>query len=118
MKSVIFSAIYIVLIFLLSKFVFEPTYLYYELTWLDIPMHILGGFGVACLTWAILSYNKKQVSFARLIFFYVAVAVVWEVYEYFGEMSAGVEWNGWFDTIKDIIDGFIGMTVGYYFMKK
>lgn len=118
MKTIIFSALYLALLFSLSKFIFEPTYLYYELPWIDIPMHIMGGFGVACLAGAVLLYNNKPVSFKKILIAYLVVATTWEVYEYIQEMLVGVEWNGWFDTIKDIIDGFIGMTVGYFFIKK
>jgi hypothetical protein len=53
MKQIMLSALYLLTLFSISEFIFNPTYLYYEIVWLDIPMHIFGGFGVASLTWAV-----------------------------------------------------------------
>lgn len=118
MKQIITSALYLLTIFAVSHYIFEPTYLYYELKWLDIPMHIMGGFGVASLTAAILSYINKDVSFFRLFVVYATVAIAWELYEYLHDLVNYEAWNGWLDTIKDLVDGFIGMTVAYLFIRK
>lgn len=118
MKNIVISALYLIILLCLSVFVFDPSYLYYELPWLDIPMHIMGGFGVASLTGAILSYKKKNVSYKRLFIAYAIVAVSWELYEYVKDIMAITEWNGWFDTIKDLIDGLIGMSIAYFFVRK
>lgn len=118
MKHIIISSLYLIILFCLSKFVFEPSYLYYELSWLDIPMHIMGGFGVASLTGAILSYNGIKVSYAKLFLAYIFVALAWEAYEYVHNMLVMGEWSGWFDTVKDVLDGFIGMSVAYLFVRK
>lgn len=99
-------------------FVFDPTHLYYELPWLDIPMHILGGFGVASFVAAFLSYNGKKVSYTKLFIAYGVVAVAWELYEYVHDLMLVREWNGWFDTIKDLTDGALGMSLFYWFNKK
>src|SRR6185369_9427789 len=82
MKQIITSALYLLTIFAVSQFIFEPTHLYYELRWLDIPMHIMGGFGVASLSSAVLAYFKKPVSFWKLFFMYTVIALAWETYEY------------------------------------
>ncbi|MFA6608580.1 MAG: hypothetical protein WCT07_01580 [Candidatus Paceibacterota bacterium] len=118
MKHIIISALYLLILFCLSKFVFDPSYLYYEIPWLDIPMHIMGGFGVASLAGAILAYNGEKISYFKLFVAYIVVAVTWELYEYIVSLTNFLPWNGWFDTIKDIIDGFIGMSVAYIFVKK
>jgi hypothetical protein len=49
MKHIIISALYLLTLFCLSHFVFDPSYLYNEIPWLDIPMHIMGGFVVGVL---------------------------------------------------------------------
>ena len=118
MKRIIISGLYLIVLFCLSKFVFDPSYLYYELPWLDILMHVMGGFGVAVFTMSVLSYNGIKVSYAKLIIAYVAVAIAWEFYEYTNDIIAMREWVGWFDTIKDLVDGFIGMSVAYLSIKK
>lgn len=118
MKRIILSSLYLLTLFCLSKFVFEPTHLYYELWWLDIPMHIMGGFGVALLTGTILLYKRMKVSYLRLFIVYILVAVLWEVYEYTHDLIVMNEWNGLFATIKDLIVGFIGMSIAYLFIKK
>ncbi|MDB5259802.1 MAG: hypothetical protein JWN37_33 [Candidatus Nomurabacteria bacterium] len=81
-------------------------------------MHILGGLGVAALTASLLAYNGVKVSFWKLFVAYIVVAIIWEAYEYIHDMLLGRVWNGWFDTIKDTIDGFIGMSVLYLFAKR
>ncbi len=118
MKQILTSALYLLAIFSVSHFIFDPTHLYYELKWLDIPMHIMGGFGVASLTAAVFSYIEKPVSFWKVFFVYSAVALSWEVYEYVHDLVTYMDWNGWFDTIKDYIDGIIGMSIAYLFVRK
>jgi hypothetical protein len=118
MKHIIISALYLLTLFCLSRFVFEPSYLYYELPWLDIPMHIMGGFGVASLTGAIIAYRGGKVSYVALFASYIIVALIWEIYEYTRNIFLLGEWSGWLDTVKDLVDGFIGMSVAYLFVRK
>jgi hypothetical protein len=117
MKHIIISASYLIILFCLSKFVFEPVYLYDEIKWLDIPMHIMGGFGVAALAGAILSYKGLKVSYIKLFTTYIIIAISWEAYEYTHDMILEQDWGGWYDTIKDLINGFIGMGVAYLFVR-
>lgn len=93
-------------------------HLYYELRWLDIPMHIMGGFGVASLASALLSHTKKPISFWKLFIVYTVAALSWELYEYAHDIVTYSDWNGWFDTVKDFIDGCIGMSIAYLFIRK
>lgn len=118
MKHIIISASYLVILFCLSKFVFEPVYLYDEIKWLDIPMHIMGGFGVASLAGAILSYRGLKASYIKLFIAYTAIAISWEVYEYVHDILLEQRWGGWLDTISDFINGLIGMIVAYLFVRK
>lgn len=118
MKRIVISLLYLLVLFSVSHFIFDPTHLYYELRWLDIPMHILGGFGVASLVSALYSHAGKRVSLTELVLAYTFVAVAWELYEYANDITIGRAWNGWFDTLKDYIDGGIGAFVAYGLMKK
>jgi hypothetical protein len=115
MKQIITSVLYLLIIFSVSRFIFEPAHLYYELKWLDIPIHIMGGFGIASLVAAIHGYFKKPVSFWKLFAFYAVVAVMWEAYEYERAVIAYTSWDGWLDTLKDFVDGAIG-TVGAFLL--
>jgi hypothetical protein len=118
MKQILTSALYLLTVFAVSYFIFEPTHLYYELKWLDIPMHIMGGFGVASLTAAVLSYFDKSVSFWGLFIAYTVFAIAWELYEYIEDAAHMEIWNGWFDTSKDYINGLIGVGIAYLFIRK
>lgn len=125
MKHIIISSLYLLTLFCLSKFVFDPSYLYYEIWWLDIPMHIMGGFGVASLTGAILSYKGVKVSYMNLVMSYFLVAIAWEGYEHILNYSNLGTWYGQrlpmsdiVDSLKDLFDGFLGMTVAYLFVRK
>lgn len=119
MKQIIFSALYILSLYLISTFIFNPTYLYYEIWWLDIPMHILGGAGFASLAIALLNYKHKKVTYRKIILFVLMIALLWESYEYFYlYLYKGGEWNGILDTVKDVFDGLLGGTLAYFIYKK
>lgn len=118
MKHIISSLLYLLILFCLSKFVFDPTNLYYELPWLDIPMHGMGGFGVASLAIAIANYKKRTLSLQTVILVYLGVALGWELYELAHDLINGSSWNGWPDTISDVINGGVGALVSYYLLKK
>ena len=81
-------------------------------------MHILGGFGVASFVSAILSYRGITISFGKLCLAYFAIALVWESWEYYMEVTSYIDWEGWLDTAKDVIDGFIGVSAAYLFIRK
>ena len=118
MKSIFFSLVFLLILFLVSHYIFEPTYLYYELVWLDIPMHILGGFGVASLTRAVLSYKGIQVSYTKLLLSYILVAVAWEIYEYVRGVMVYDSIYKYLDTVKDLFDGYLGMGLLYLLTRK
>lgn len=119
MKSIVISGIYLAALLSLSVFVFEPTNLYFELWWLDIPMHVLGGFGVASLCMSIsYYYNNKKISLLSMLVLYLIIAIGWELYELMHDIVRNTSWGGWGDTLDDIFNGAIGASVAYYFLKK
>ena len=118
MRHIIISSLFLAILLAVSVFVFDPSHLYYELPWLDIPMHILGGFGVASLAMAIFSFSKIHISYVKVFIFFCVIAVAWELYEYIHDLVLVREWNGWQDTIKDLVDGAIGMSLFYFCKKK
>ena len=118
MKYIILSGLFLLILFSISKFIFDPSHLYYEIWWLDIPMHFLGGFGVATLAISYFHYKKKSYSFIQIFMCYLCVAIVWELYEIIHDMIRVTMWGGWEDTISDVINGGIGGTLAYLLFKK
>ena len=118
MKYIVGSASFLVLLLCLSVFIFDPTNLYYEFVWLDIPMHFLGGVGVASFFNSIASFKKKKMSLLSVLFLYLVVALMWELYEFAKDILNLAPGNGWVDTIADLINGAVGATVAYFFSKK
>ena len=118
MKHIVSSLLYLVVLLCLSVFVFDRTNLYYEIPWLDIPMHVMGGFGIASLALSVSHYKNKNISLSVVIAIYVCVAIGWELYELSGDIINNSPWNGWSDTISDFINGMIGAYSAYYLLKK
>ena len=116
--SLVLSALFLLGEFCISYFVFDPLYLYYEIWWLDIPMHILGGFGVAWFFISLFRVAKKSYNFRLILLATLVIAITWEIYEYLLDILAIRNWNGWFDTIKDLIDGMIGAMIAYKVFSK
>jgi hypothetical protein len=119
MKHIITSALFLLIVFCISAFIFEPSHLYFELPWLDIPMHVIGGLGVAVFVTAIATHGKQKLSLTQVLILYLCVALVWELYEFVKDVVIQkVEWNGWSDTLADIFNGGVGAIVAYLFLKK
>ncbi len=112
------STLYLLAEFLISWFVFEPLHLYYEIWWLDIPMHIFGGFGVAWFFISLFTVLKKSHALRVILFCTLLIAVSWEIFERILDIFAIRAWNGWVDTIKDLIDGMIGALIAYKIFSK
>lgn len=95
---------------------------YVKFWWFDIMNHFLGGFFISvCIFWLIKYRNyfgqiiKKDagspLQFLIVLFITILVALLWELYEYslgFRNYPEGYL----FDTIKDIVMGFVGGVVG------
>ena len=118
MKYIISSLLYLGILLSLSLFVFDPSHLYYEIPWLDIPMHLMGGFGVASLALSIARYKKYTLSFRAMLFVFFIVAIGWELYELGHDIVSNQEWGGWSDTLSDLFNGAIGAVSSYYLLKK
>lgn len=102
---------------LLSRFVFERIYLYQEFWWLDIPMHIVAGFLVYGLVDSCIVHKKKD-DILLVLAIFLFIATFWEMYEYFGRGVVERDWYGLLDTIKDYIDGVLGVYLGHSIIRK
>lgn len=113
MKKILLFLFLIVGMLFISREVFERLHLYEEFIWLDIPMHLLGGFLLAGLFGSFALYKKKKPSYVLMISLFFIVASSWELYEYFIRQVTERSWYGLFDTIKDYCMGALGATIGY-----
>lgn len=95
-------------------------HLYFYIWWLDIPMHILGGFwvGLMVLTYYFAHRHKLYKSESLRFAFLLAVgatfvvAVSWEIFEWGVDRANGLNHNDIVDTIADICNGLIGASLG------
>lgn len=104
-------------VFLVNQFlfIFFHDYFYYHLVWLDIPIHIAGGFAAS---WTALLFSRHLkaefkptwLKFAFFIGFTCFAAVIWEVYEFYHDMifKEFTYQAGALDTMADLGDGLIG----------
>lgn len=89
--------------------------LYWQIVWLDIPMHALGGATVALGIFAIHDLWEQFPS--RLLYpipvllFVLMAALLWEVYEI--GIGIPIEDNFEADTILDIVMDMLGGVIGY-----
>ncbi|MEI6810559.1 MAG: hypothetical protein WCK60_00730 [Candidatus Nomurabacteria bacterium] len=118
MKSVFFSLLFLLILFLVSHYIFEPTYLYYEIWWLDIPMHLLGGLGVGFVIMSIAKFYDLKLSLLQIFLLFMVVAIVWEIYEYARGIMVYDDISKYLDTVKDIVMGSIGLYSSYSLIKR
>lgn len=104
--------------------------LYWVYVWLDIPMHILGGFWAALfLAWLLehtsfLRFSFKEANLAASIImslgFVALCGIGWEFYEFIYDVFFSVSRNYDFllqlsaaDTIADLFFGILGGAMGF-----
>lgn len=86
--------------------------------WLDIPMHIWGGFLFGSLFIFCSDFKNSKSSWVLILLFVFIIGFVWEVYEYIHDIYYVVQWGGWLDTIKDLCDDLIGGAIAYFLFAK
>ena len=121
-KTFIISFIVLVVVAVLN-YIGNNFYLYWIYKWYDIPMHILGGLWVSLLSLSVYSYFDKNVSIInyhwrvfRIVFLGLLFMIIfWEIFELVGGMTSLNDNGYWPDTLGDILNGFIGGMIGYFF---
>ena len=92
--------------------------LYWYYSWFDVVMHFWGGVLVALGVQALATLRifPFRSNFITTILILIVLMLVWEVFEY----AVGLydEETYVFDTMKDIVVGFSGGTIGYLFLRK
>ncbi len=89
--------------------------LYFYYPWLDVVMHLVGGFWIGFTALAIIQWKlkralplKERMAYAFLIA--LGVGVLWEMFELLSDMSFALEpyvYNAT-DTFSDLFNDFIG----------
>lgn len=112
------APLWAVFLFNQSLFIFFGDYFYYHLVWLDIPMHIAGGFAAALTAHLFLRQLKIELKpvwlkFALLTGFTCFAAIIWEVYEFYHDLifKENIYQVSALDTMADMGDGLIGAVV-------
>jgi hypothetical protein len=101
-------------VFSFSRYVLEPEKLYYIYWWLDIPMHILGGFVIGYLLVSCLSIvSVSPITFKKLAFYFFIIAIAWELFEYQRDVIDYSKFSSYVDTVKDVAMGYLGLYLLY-----
>lgn len=109
------APMWVIFLFNQSLCTFFADYFNYHLVWLDIPMHIAGGFVASWTAYLFLKQIKAELKpvwfkFALLIGFTCFVGIVWEVYEFYHDLvfKSNIYQVSALDTMADMGDGLIG----------
>lgn len=124
-KLLIISLLTISFIFIFHYFSLKYSW-YWTYRWLDIPVHILGGFWAALTAlWISLKINhiesifgyKKKALFVMLISVLI-IAIFWEIFEVVFKVTFLNSKGYWPDTLSDISNSFVGGVIAFlYFIK-
>ena len=113
-----------VIIFLIIHILFMLLGAYNYFSWLDIPMHFLGGAIVAYTATLFLKHLKKDhqieiyekwISLIVIVSFVALIAVFWEFLEFFLKEFFGANTQPSIgDTMADFFFGIVGAVVGWF----
>ena len=113
----LFALALLAALYYVSEYVFEPMHLYYELPWIDMPMHVIGGAASGIFFYFLSNRHHGEALKISLVATLI-VAILWEFYEYYIDFANVNEWNGWGDTLSDIALGLVGAYIAISFSKK
>lgn len=102
---------------LLSLHLLGNTGLYFQYSWYDIMMHILGGTTIGLLGYQVSrSMNRlEHLSWKKIVIAVFLIGLAWEVFEaMFGIAGAPVGTKAYYvDTTKDLFDDCFGAVLAY-----
>jgi uncharacterized membrane protein YjdF len=95
-------------------------YLFSGYPWIDIPLHILGGFSVGLAVIGLLRivYNTREAynQAPKLLYIVIGtlfVGIAWEYVEWYYHASVAFGGDFWFDTYKDLLMDTLGGILSY-----
>ncbi|MCA9361717.1 hypothetical protein KC845_04155 [Candidatus Kaiserbacteria bacterium] len=94
-------------------------YLYWQIWWLDIPMHLFGG---AIIVFGLYSLQElgilkdRSYSLLNILTAVLVIAIAWEVFQYL--ITTVMKDDFVVDTLSDIMFGLSGSLLGYTVAKR
>ena len=99
---------------------------YWTFRWLDIPVHIIGGFWVSLTAlWISLKirhidgiYGYKRKALLVMLASVLIVAIFWEIFELIIKETSLYNTGYWRDSLSDVFNSFVGGMMAFlYFIK-
>jgi len=125
-KKILFISLATIFIVIIFHFFALQNSWYWRVRWIDIPVHIIGGFGVALLSvWIALKFkhinnicNYKIKSFLIIFVSVLSVGIFWEIFELIIRFTHFGRANYWEESLVDVINGLIGGVIAYFYFIK
>ena len=125
-KKILLISLLTILIVIIFHFFALKNDWYWRVRWIDIPAHIIGGFGVALLAvWVALKFkhinnicNYKLKSFFIILISVLSVGIFWEIFELLFRFTHFGHANYWKEFIIDVANGLIGGVIAYFYFIK
>lgn len=125
-KKLLLTSLFTIVLILVFHYLSLKYSWYWTYRWLDIPVHIIGGFWISLMAlWvclkikhidSILDYRKR--AFIVMLFSVLVVATLWEIFELLFSVTSIDLVGYWFDSIGDIVSGLFGGLVAFLFFIK
>jgi len=99
---------------------------YFTHRWIDIVIHIIGGFWVALTTiWLMARFKHietiegyKRKTLLIILFVVAIVSIAWELFELLSGNTFLHTSNFWTDSASDVINNFLGGMIAYLYCIK
>ncbi len=101
-----------------SNFLALKLFLYWRYSWIDMPVHFLGGVAAALGLFVLFDFRlplpRQLLSLSYFMFLVFFVAVAWEIFEVL--LGAVDTTTSYYisDTVTDMICGLFGGLVGFF----
>lgn len=112
----------VIFLFLATVFAFVhqfavATSLYWYYWWFDSVMHFWGGIllGLGFLSFSTFSRIGYRPTLGKLMLLLISVTILWEIFEWHAGLYNAETY--WFDTIKDLLLGWIGGLLTFAFLR-
>ncbi len=125
-KKLLFASFITILLIAVFHFLALKNSWYWIFRWLDILVHIVGGFWVSLTSlWIALKVghiekitNYKRRSLFIMLGSVLIAGISWEIFEVVFKINFLHNIGYWNDSLKDVASGFVGGIISYlYFIK-
>jgi hypothetical protein len=118
-KEPFFTASFFLVVLLILNTIATKLSLFSPYKWIDIPLHVLGGFCVGLFAIGLFKFFFKEETYLKskqflyIVIMVLFVGVAWEVVEAYFKVSILFGGNFWFDTVKDLLMDTLGGILSY-----